>query len=73
MRSLAEGNLTSPLLDQAAADYLKERTRNDKLVLKTNCEYGFLRNAFGLMPYGIGRSILSRTQFRATSCVLDEL
>jgi len=43
---------------EAAADYLKERTRGDKLVFQANCEYGFRRNTFGLKRYGVASSAL---------------
>jgi len=43
---------------EAAADYLKERTRDDKLVFQANCEYGFRRNTFGLKRYGVATSLL---------------
>lgn len=43
---------------EAAAAYLKERTRQNHLVFSANCEYGFRRNAFGLRPYGIGTSLV---------------
>ena len=43
---------------EAATDHLKELSRDDKLVFKANCEYGYRRNAFGLRPYGIATSLL---------------